>query len=413
MSHTEELKEIKHIKKDITKVLKASDMPNFNVEDKETIEKKRKKLFNRRLGLLATFSILFVAILAFLVVTLVSFIKSRETGGANYPGKITYAYIEIFNKSGNYTLADFVSRECPHRDSYINHIEDGIKLNQDYIKSLDEGSAVVTVGTSYNEQARKDILRSKGYKKTKASDVKDVTLVTTYIDSNGHSSSSTLTYVFTVMQVSGKWFLLDMVQQIASDSEATVTDATVTDASLTDASATDANGLLYDLYSKELIFDGHTYTIPFDYSKIMEKYSFELSDYGYEEGYKLSSGDMITGTIALENKDMDKNVSIWVGFINDTDSAADLKDTSVNSFRMDVRWAESDDYPELILPGNITWGSTAEDIIDAYGEPDEAPVYSEEYGYTIYKYTNPERDYHVELIVYDELGLTEISLRAY
>lgn len=80
---------------------------------------------------------------------------------------------------------------------------------------------------------------------------------------------------------------------------------------------------------------------------------------------------------------------------------------------MDVRWAESDDYPELILPGNITWGSTAEDIIDAYGEPDEAPVYSEEYGYTIYKYTNPERDYHVELIVYDELGLTEISLRAY
>ena len=213
MSHTEELKEIKHIKKDITKVLKASDMPNFNVEDKETIEKKRKKLFNRRLGLLATFSILFVAILAFLVVTLVSFIKSRETGGANYPGKIAYAYIEIFNKSGNYTLADFVSRECPHRDSYINHIEDGIKLNQDYIKSLDEGSAVVTVGTSYNEQARKDILTSKGYKKTKASDVKDVTLVTTYIDSNGHSSSSTLTYVFTVMQVSGKWFLLDMVQQ--------------------------------------------------------------------------------------------------------------------------------------------------------------------------------------------------------
>ena len=97
MSHTEELKEIKHIKKDITKVLKASDMPNFNVEDKETIEKKRKKLFNRRLGLLATFSILFVAVLAFLVVTLVSYIKSRETGGANYPGKIAYAYMAIIH----------------------------------------------------------------------------------------------------------------------------------------------------------------------------------------------------------------------------------------------------------------------------------------------------------------------------
>ncbi len=414
MSHTEELKEIKHMKKDITKVLTASDMPSLNTEDKELVEKKKKKIFNQRVSLLVTFSVLFLLVGAFLAYTIISFIKNRETGGAAHPGKIAYAYIEIFNKSGNYTLGDFVSKECPHRDSYITHIEDGIKLNQDYIKSLDEGSAVVTVGTSYGKTTREQMLISKGYKKTKASDVKDVTLVTSYVDSTGNLSSSTLTYVFTVMEVSGKWFLIDMVQQISNEDEvATVTDATETDATVTDASATDANGLTNSLYSKELIFDGKKYTIPFDYSKIKDKYEFELSDYGYEEGYKLSSGDMITGTIALTNKDMDENVSIWVGFINDTDSSADLKDTSVNSFRMDMRWAETKKYPELKLPGGITWGSTSEDIIAEYGEPTDAPVYSEEYGYTVYKYTNPERDYHVELIVYDELGLTEISLRAY
>ncbi|SEQ55125.1 hypothetical protein SAMN02910369_02000 [Lachnospiraceae bacterium NE2001] len=420
MSHTEELKEIKHIKKDITKVLKASDMPNFNTEDKELAEKKNIKAKKRRVGLLVFFSVSFLVVAAFLVYTIFSYFKSRETGGATYPGKIAYAYIEIFNKEGSYSLSDFVSKECPHRESYIHHIEDGMKLNQDYIKKLDEGAAIVTVGTSYDEKSRKDILTSKGYKKTKASDVKDVTLVTTYTDSTGNVSTSKLTYVFTVMEVSGKWFLIDMVQQInseadliATDTDATATDASPTDATALDASATDANGLSCSLFSKELIFDGKTYTIPFDYSKIAKKYTFELADYGYEEGYQLSSGDMITGTIALANKDMDENVSIWVGFINEAEKAADLKDTKVNSFRMDVRWADTEKYPELILPNEITWGSTAEDILAAYGEPQETPVYSDEYGYTVYRYTNASRDYNVELIVYDELGLTEISLRAY
>ena len=54
------LKEIKHIKKDITKVLKASDMPNFNTEDKELAEKKNKKAKKRRVGLLVFFSVSFL-----------------------------------------------------------------------------------------------------------------------------------------------------------------------------------------------------------------------------------------------------------------------------------------------------------------------------------------------------------------
>ena len=168
-----------------------------------------------------------------------------------------------------------------------------------------------------------------------------------------------------------------------------------------------------DLFSGQLIFDGRLLTVPFNYSEICDKYSFDPADYGYKDGIELESGQRVVGTVELESEEMDDNVTFWAGFINDTDKPLDIMDSKVNAIRLDIRWSNTEDYPTLILPGNITWGSTLEDIYAAYGEPEKEPAYMEDSGYTSLSYDSGDYRYYVELIVYDEIGLTEVSIRCY
>ncbi len=168
-----------------------------------------------------------------------------------------------------------------------------------------------------------------------------------------------------------------------------------------------------DLFSGQLIFDGRLLTVPFNYSEICDKYSFDPADYGYKDGIELESGQRVVGTVELESEEMDDNVTFWAGFINDTDKPLDIMDSKVNAIRLDIRWSNTEDYPTLILPGSISWGSTLEDIYAAYGEPEKEPAYMEDSGYTSLSYDSGDYRYYVELIVYDEIGLTEVSIRCY
>ena len=180
-----------------------------------------------------------------------------------------------------------------------------------------------------------------------------------------------------------------------------------------------------DLFSQEIIIDDHHLTVPFDYAEIRDVYDFDPADYGYEDGLVLEQGQRIAGTVDIESDSMDENVTFWAGFINDTEEDVDIKDSKVNSVRVDVRWAEAfkpggvdkdyftDEYPRVVLPGGITWGSTEEEVIEAYGKPKEEPYRSEDSGYSIYKYDSGDYKYFVEIVIYEDLGVSEISVRAY
>lgn len=163
-----------------------------------------------------------------------------------------------------------------------------------------------------------------------------------------------------------------------------------------------------DWQKMTLAFDGDLYTIPFDYSKIEKEWTFNLADYGHEDGYVMNKGDKVSSTIDLKSDKYDAKID--AGFENTTDGAKDIKKCQIWSMGMDITYADS--YPEIELPAGITWGSTKDDIVAAYGEPDEEPYRAEDLGYWAYTYY---RDYthKLKLTIYDDKGLVNFSYQIY
>lgn len=155
--------------------------------------------------------------------------------------------------------------------------------------------------------------------------------------------------------------------------------------------------------------DGQVYRIPFAYAGIKDQWAFNLSDYGYDKGYVLNPGDKVTGTIQLQNSRYSK-VRCTAGFMNTGAEVKDILDTDIWSFTMDI--SSADQYPEVELPGGITWGSTEDDIIKAYGKPDEDPYVSKELGYSVYNWFD-HFTYKMKLTVYKDGGLKGIMLENY
>lgn len=155
--------------------------------------------------------------------------------------------------------------------------------------------------------------------------------------------------------------------------------------------------------------DGKVYQIPFAYAGIKDQWTFNLSDYGYDKGYVLNPGDKVTGTIQLQNSRYSK-VRCTAGFMNTGTEVKDILDTDIWSFTMDI--SSADQYPEVELPGGITWGSTEDEIIKAYGKPDEDPYVSKELGYSVYNWFD-HFTYKMKLTVYKDGGLKGIMLENY
>ncbi len=168
-----------------------------------------------------------------------------------------------------------------------------------------------------------------------------------------------------------------------------------------------------DLYSEQISVDGVVYHLPFAYSIIKDKYTFDLADYGYENGYTLGPNEYILATVFLDNADYDSDLDVSAGFMNTTSEDQDIMETDVWAIEFDITWCKTDNYPEVVLPGGITWGATVDDVKAAYGEPEGEPYYAESLNYWSYTYEDEDNDYVVELVIYDDRGLTEISVKSY
>ena len=198
-----------------------------------------------------------------------------------------------------------------------------------------------------------------------------------------------------------------------SDIESTTNESTekATETSSKDNSSKESSvDLSDDLFSGEFSFNGKKMTIPFDYSEISSEYTFDLADYGKEEGYSLKPGEYVLSTVSLENPNIDSGFSFYVGFKNLGTEDTDIKKTSVYSINMDSKWCDSDNYPKVVLPKGITWGSTLDDIKAAYGEPTTEPYYSDTLKYWEYQYSSSDKSYQITLTIYEEFGLTGIDL---
>lgn len=161
---------------------------------------------------------------------------------------------------------------------------------------------------------------------------------------------------------------------------------------------------------KDMMFalDGQVLTLPFDYSQIQSTWTLDMADYGYEDGYVMNKGDKTYSTIDLENSLYE--APLTVGFVNNGDAAQDILQCQIWSVDIDTTY--SDTYPQIELPGGITWGSTVEQVVAAYGEPEDEPYRSDDLGYYSYEYSYDYSKY-LTLYIWDDGGLKEVEYQVY
>lgn len=156
--------------------------------------------------------------------------------------------------------------------------------------------------------------------------------------------------------------------------------------------------------------DGEVHQIPFAYSEIEDDWTIDLERFGLQDGYVLNPKDKVSGTIEFKNDDYDDKLRVTGGFMNTGDKVADILDTDIWSLTIDA--SRSENYPDIMLPGGITWGSTADEILAAYGDPTEEPFVADSNGYTAYNWFIDYR-YKLRMEVYDDGGLKEFMLEDY
>lgn len=166
-----------------------------------------------------------------------------------------------------------------------------------------------------------------------------------------------------------------------------------------------------DWTTDEFMLDGVYYRLNDDYNVFKNNgWTFDLKKYGYDKEYILNKGEKITTNVGLESiKYLKANVQ--VGFVNLSKSPKNIEDCQIWSITIDNHTSET---PVMfMLPGGVQIGSSEQEIITVYGKPDESQIYrNDTLGYTTFHYTNDYTQY-LDLTIYDEGGLQQLSFRHY
>ena len=95
---------------------------------------------------------------------------------------------------------------------------------------------------------------------------------------------------------------------------------------VTEEPATEAPApvLSSDLYSNEIQIDGVIYTLPFANQSIVPYYSFDMTKYGFENGYVVNPGDSVINTMELAREEMNENFHFRIGLHNYSDQILDI-----------------------------------------------------------------------------------------
>lgn len=128
----------------------------------------------------------------------------------------------------------------------------------------------------------------------------------------------------------------------------------------TPADTTASGDLSDDLYSFQFSLNGTVYTLPCAYSQLTEN-GWSIEDIGDQT----LEPDQYTFSDALINGDM----RIMASLVNTDTKVLPMDKCNVGKISIDNYQAEKG--VKLIFPKNITYGSTYDDVIAAYGKPTE------------------------------------------
>lgn len=137
----------------------------------------------------------------------------------------------------------------------------------------------------------------------------------------------------------------------------------------------------------------------------------------YPVDYVLQPGEKVSNVYNLFKEGLNSNARVSIGFINYGDSSAKITDCDVWSFVCSIYDETNkvvyEDVPDLKLANGITWGSTADEVETAYGEP--ISMMESQEGVDDYKvYTYMYNGLNImKLTVRDDYGLVEVVLLSY
>ena len=168
----------------------------------------------------------------------------------------------------------------------------------------------------------------------------------------------------------------------------------------------------------EFIFDGVKYKInETSYADLKAAgWTFDLADYGYENGYILNPRDKTYGTIDLKHSKYGDEYDafyITVGFINNDTVAKDITECDIWSISMDTRYGfrMKESYSDMTVAKGIHFGSSEADVIAAFGTPDDTYENAEN-GYKSLSWCYDYSTY-LKITVYADGGVSKIELQQY
>ncbi len=182
----------------------------------------------------------------------------------------------------------------------------------------------------------------------------------------------------------------------------------------TGASAFDGE-LSEDWTDMQFVFDGNSYELPASYRELEQSgWSFDLAKYGYSDGYILNPGDKTYDTIELSNPAYDEDITVWVGFINTSDTAKDILDCEIWSIQLDTckGFTQVENHPDMKVAKGIGIGSSREEVEAAFGPCDDIYEADGDCNYVTYNY-EVDYTYHLKLTIYDDKGVTAIAMSSY
>ena len=174
----------------------------------------------------------------------------------------------------------------------------------------------------------------------------------------------------------------------------------------------DASGLSDDVMAMQFKLDGKVYQIPFDFKELTDAgWTYDTADWEEDDDYYLDPGSDTLCVFSMTHPNY-PGFRLYVGFTNYGNGNCAITDCSVSKVNFDISWGD-ESYPEVILPKGITFGSNVNDVVSAYGQPNDEPYYSDTLEYYEYEYTDSGYDNYVSIYVYNDGGVKEIDMRTY
>ncbi|MBR4514811.1 MAG: DUF1720 domain-containing protein [Lachnospiraceae bacterium] len=167
-----------------------------------------------------------------------------------------------------------------------------------------------------------------------------------------------------------------------------------------------------------IYIDGELYTLIAPY--LPEGFGISSTDYAqYDPNRELDAGKYDYSSYPIvSSKYEDADFYAYVMYCNPTGQKIKLKDAYVQSISFSKSYSgEGKKIPEVVLPKGVTWGTKAEDIKKAYGEPDyiygEDDEDSEYISYSYYLKDESDDSWYTDSLYFwlsKKDGLEEISI---